>query len=119
MGPHFQKNIMTTTIKADPDYYVLSLEELDNGQVVLSRHPVIAFQVVPYDDDDERRYETRPITVNGGPPFDKQTLWTPDGMVYEHRCTPCDVETHIDCLKERHGDKLAFHVSIPLGYRRV
>jgi hypothetical protein len=68
---------MTTTIKADPDYYVLSLEELDNGQVVLSRHPVIAFQVVPYDDDDERRYETRPITVNGGPPFDKQTLWTP------------------------------------------
>jgi hypothetical protein len=34
-------------IKAEPGNYVLSLKELDNGQMVLSKHPVIAFKVFP------------------------------------------------------------------------
>jgi hypothetical protein len=33
-------------------------------------------------------------------------------MVYEENCVPCDLETHIECLSARHGDKLEFHVSM-------
>ena len=102
----------STMIKADPDHYVLSLKELDTGQIVLSKHPVIAFHIVPY--YDESRYETRPITVIGGPMFDKPTRLTPDGIVYEQNCVPCDLETHIECLSVRHGDKLEFHVSMDI-----
>ena len=101
---------MSTLVKAEPDYYVLALKELDNEKIVLSKHPVIAFHIVPY--YDESRYETRPITVIGGPVFVKPTLLTPDGMVYEENCTPCDLETHIQCLSARYGDKLEFHVSM-------
>jgi hypothetical protein len=62
-------------IKAEPGNYVLSLNEIENGQFILSKHPVIAFHIVPY--YDESRYETRPITVIGGPVFVKPTLLTP------------------------------------------
>ena len=97
-------------IKAEPGNYVLSLKELDTGQIVLSKNLVVAFHIVPY--YTESRYETRPITVFGGPMFVKPTLLTPDGIVYEENCTPCDLETHIECLGARHGDKLEFHVSM-------
>jgi hypothetical protein len=33
-------------------------------------------------------------------------------MVYEENSVPCDLETHIECLSARHGDKLEFHVSM-------
>jgi len=99
-----------TIIKAEPGNFVLSLNDIENGQFVLSKHPVVAFHIVPY--YDESRYETRPITVIGGPIFVKPTLLTPDGVVYEENCTPCDLETHIECLSARHGDKLEFHVSM-------
>ena len=105
---------MTTTIKADPDYYVLSLEELDNGQIVLSRHPVVAFRIFP--SYGKGNYVTLPITLTNLPRVKKQTLCTPDDMIYEDQCTPCEMRTHVDCLKERYGDKLEFHVSIPRGY---
>jgi hypothetical protein len=42
----------------------------------------------------------------------KPTLLTPDGVVYEENCVPCDLETHIECLRARHEDKLEFHVSM-------
>ena len=64
-----------TIIKAEPGNYVLSLNDIENGQFVLSKHPVIAFHIVPY--YSEGRYETRPITVIGGPVFVKSTLLTP------------------------------------------
>ena len=100
----------TTIIKAEPGNYVLSLNDIENGQFVLSKHPVVAFHILPY--YSEGRYETRPITVIGGPVFVKPTLLTPDGVVYEENCAPCDLETYIKCLSARHGDKLEFHVSM-------
>lgn len=101
---------MTTTIKADPDYYVLSLEDLDNGQVVLSKHPVIAFKIMPYYEDC--KFLSIPITVTDLPRVQKATLLTPDDIVYEDQCHACDLETHLECLKERYGDRLEFHVSM-------
>ena len=97
-------------IKAEPDYYVLALNYLDNGQIILSKHPVIAFKVFP--DYEDCNYMTIPITVMDLPRVQKPTLLTPDGMVYEENSVPCDLETHIECLSARHGDKLEFHVSM-------
>jgi hypothetical protein len=97
-------------IKAEPGNYVLSLKELDTGQIVLSKHPVIAFKIFP--DYEDCNYVTLPITVMDLPRVQKPTLLTPDGMVYEENCVPCDLETHIQCLSARHGDKLEFHVSM-------
>ena len=48
-------------INAQPGYFTFTLKEIDNGQVVLAKHPVIAFEVVPY--RASGRYETRPITA--------------------------------------------------------
>jgi hypothetical protein len=108
---------MSSIIKAEPGYYVLSLKEIDSGQIVLAKHPVIAFEVVPY--RTSRRYVTRPITAADHSGYDNhfehdhaQTLLTPQGMVYEDGCPPCDLNTYAQCLKERHGDKLEFHVSV-------
>jgi len=100
----------STMIKAEPDYYVLTLKELDNGKIVLSKHPVIAFKV--FEDYKDGNYMTIPITVIDLQCIKKPTLLTPDGMVYEENSVPCDLETHIECLSARHGDKLEFHVSM-------
>ena len=100
----------STTIKADPDYYVLSLKELDTGQVVLSKHPVIAFKI--FHDHEDCKYVSIPITVMDLPRVQKPTLLTPDGIVYEYQQFACDLETHIECLAARHGDDLEFHVSM-------
>ena len=97
-------------IKAEPDYYVLALKELDNGKIVLSKHPVIAFKV--FEDYKDGNYMTIPITVIDLQCIKKPTLLTPDGVVYEENCVPCDLETHIECLGARHEDKLEFHVSM-------
>jgi hypothetical protein len=100
----------TTMIKAEPGNYVLSLKELDTGQMVLSKHPVIAFKIFP--DYEDCNYVTLPITVMDLPRVQKPTLLTPDGIVYEYQQFACDLETHIECLSARHGDKLEFHVSM-------
>jgi hypothetical protein len=106
-----------TTIKADPGYYVFSLKEIEDERIILAKHPVIAFEVVPY--RASGRYETRPITAADHSGYDnyfdhhhKQTLMTPDKLVYEDDSTPCTLECYIDCLKKRFGDKLEFHVSV-------
>lgn len=92
-------------IKAEPGYYVLSLEELDNGQVVLSKHPVIAFNISAH-------LLSYPITVMNLPCVQTPTLLTPDGVVYEENCVPCDLKTHIECLRVRHRVNLEFHMSM-------
>jgi hypothetical protein len=99
---------MSTLVKAEPDYYVLALKEHDNGQIIMSKHPVIAFKVFP--DYEDCNYVTIPITVMDLPRVQK--LLTPDGIVYEYQEFACDLETHIECLVARHGDKLEFHVSM-------
>jgi hypothetical protein len=33
-------------------------------------------------------------------------------MVYEDQCHACDLDTHLECLRERYGDRLEFHVSM-------
>ena len=101
---------MSTLIKAEPDYYVLALKEHDNGQIIMSKHPVIAFKVFP--DYEDCNYVTIPITVMDLPRVQKPTLLTPDGMVYAHNEFACYLETHIECLVARHGDKLEYHVSM-------
>lgn len=106
-----------TTIKADPGYYVFSLKEIDDEQIILAKHPVIAFEVVPY--RASGRYETRPITAADHNGYDnyfehdhKQTLLTPQDMVYEDGSPPCSLHTYLEVLKNRYGDKLEFHVSV-------
>jgi len=99
-------------INAQPGYYVFSLKEIDCGQVVLAKHPVIAFEVVPY--RASGRYETRPITAadNYFEHDHKQTLLTPQGMVYEDGSPPCSLHTYLEVLKSRHGERLEHHVSV-------
>ena len=46
------------------------------------------------------------------PRVQKHTLLTPDGLVYAHNEIACYLETHIECLVARHGDKLEYHVSM-------
>jgi hypothetical protein len=101
---------MSTLVKAEPDYYVLALKEQDSGQIILSKHPVIAFKVFP--DYEDCNYVTIPITVMDLPRVQKHTLLTPDGLVYAHNEIACYLETHIECLVARHGDKLEYHVSM-------
>lgn len=104
-------------IKAEPGYYVFSLKEIDCGQVILAKHPVIAFEVVPY--RASKFYETRPITAADHNGYDnhfdhdhKQTLLTPQGMVYEDGSPPCSLHTYLEVLKSRHGERLYLHVSV-------
>jgi hypothetical protein len=98
-------------INAQPGYFTFTLKEIDNGQVVLAKHPVIAFEVVPYRASE--RYETRPITVADHNGYDhKQTLLTPQGMVYEDGSPPCSLHTYLEVLRERHGERLYLHVSM-------
>ena len=96
---------------AQPGYFTFSLKEIDNGQVVLAKHPVIAFEVVPF--YSASRYETRPITAAYHSGYDhKQTLLTPQGMVYEDGSPPCSLNTYIEVLEERYGGRLEYHVSM-------
>ena len=102
---------------AQPGYFTFSLKEIDNGQVVLAKHPVIAFEVVPF--YSESLYETRPITAADHSGYDnhfyhdhKQTLLTPQGMVYEDGSPPCSLNTYIEVLEERYGERLYLHVSM-------
>ena len=104
-------------INAQPGYFTFTLKEIDNGQVVLTKHPVIAFEVVPY--RASGRYETRPITAADHNGYDnhfehdhKQTLLTPQGMVYEDGSPPCSLHTYLKVLRERHGERLYLHVSM-------
>jgi len=104
-------------INAQPGYFTFTLKEIDNGQVIIAKHPVIAFEVVPY--RASGRYETRPITTADHNGYDnhfkhdhKQTLMTPQGMVYEDGSPPCSLDTYLEVLKCRFGDKLEFHVSM-------
>jgi hypothetical protein len=108
---------MSSIIKAEPGYFTFTLKEIDNGQVVLAKHPVIAFEVVPY--RATGRYETRPITAADHNGYDnyfehdhKQTLLTPQGMVYEDGSPPCSLHTYLEVLKSRHGERLYLHVSV-------
>jgi hypothetical protein len=107
----------TTMIKAEPGYYVLSIKEIECGDVVIAKHPVIAFDIVPF--YDERRYETRPITAADHSGYDsyfnhdhKQTLLTPQGMVYEDGSPPCSLHTYLEVLRNRYGERLYLHVSM-------
>jgi hypothetical protein len=98
-------------INAQPGYFTFTLKEIDNGQVVLAKHPVIAFEVVPY--RASGRYETRPITAADHNGYDhKQTLLTPQGMVYEDGSPPCSLHTYLEVLECRYGERLYLHVSM-------
>jgi hypothetical protein len=107
-----------TTIKADPGYYVFSLKEIECGQIVLAKHPVIAFEIVPYRTSE--RYETRPITAADHNGYDnhfdhdhKQTLLTPQGLVYDgDGSPPVSLHVYLECMREQHGEKLYVHVSV-------
>lgn len=104
---------MSSIVKADPGYYSFYLKERDNGQVVLSKHPIIGFRI------DSHGEMMRPVTAamfagsnncftHGFPIF----TMTPDQIFYEHGSTPCDMATFFEILKNRYGDKLEFHVSV-------
>ena len=102
---------------AQPGYFTFSLKEIDNGQIVVAKHPVIAFEVVPF--YSESRYETRPITAADHSGYDnhfdhdhKQTLLTPQGVVYEDGSPPCSLDTYLEVLKCRYGERLYLHMSM-------
>jgi len=103
---------MSSIIKAEPEYYSFYLKERDNGQVVLSKHPVIGFRLYNHG-------EMRPLTPamfagekNCFTPDFPTFMMTPDQIVYERGSTPCDMTTFFEILKNRYGDKLEFHVSV-------
>ena len=96
-----------TTIKAEPGYYVLSLNESDEGRMILTKHPVIAFDIFRHPNNGH--CEMYPITP--GIHHDS-TLLTPDGMVYVKNCIPVDLETYIECLNSESSDTIEFHVSM-------
>ena len=66
-----------------------------------------------------QQYETHPITAADHTGYDshfdhghKLTLMTPHGMVYEDGSPPCSLDTYLEVLKCRYGERLYLHVSI-------
>ena len=101
---------MASIIKAEPGYYVFTLKEMGSDEVVLTKHPVIAFEAIPWRSSEF--YRTRPILAVGDTPFEQQTLLTPEGMVYEKVAPPCTLETYIQGLKEQYGERLHLNPSV-------
>ena len=102
---------MSSIIKAEPGYYVFTIKEMESDDdVVLTKHPVIAFEAIPW--RSSGFYGTRPIMAVGYTPFENQTILTPDGMVYEKGAAPCTLETYLDSLKDKYGERLQLNPSV-------